>query len=158
MDASRLLSLGCRLSWALLVLLPPPAAPALGHDHDHDQPGIVGGWRARSPSDPDVVEATAFCVGAYNEASNSAFLFKAARVVEAESQVVAGTKYSLTIELVRTVCEKKGGSGLKDVDLERCEVASDAEQEKEICTFQVWSRPWLNDTQLLQMSCKAASS
>ncbi|XP_042295993.1 cystatin-like [Sceloporus undulatus] len=122
------------------------------------QPGFVGGWRERSASDPDVKEAAAFALQAYNEASNSLYCSKALRVLEAKSQVVAGTKYSLTIELVNTLCKKEAGSSLKDLDLEHCKMPPENQQRREICIFQVWSRPWISDTQLLHMSCKAATA
>nr|XP_060616515.1 cystatin-like [Anolis sagrei ordinatus] len=135
-------------SWALLLL----GAAVVS------QPGFVGGWRDRSVSDPDVLKAAAFAAQAYNKASNSRVYFKAERILEAKSQVVAGTKYSLTVEMVSTACEKKGGSDLENVDLDHCKMAPEGEQQKQVCIFQVWSRPWLEDTQLLHMSCSEMTS
>uniref|UniRef100_K4I4J3 Cystatin-Abr-1 n=1 Tax=Abronia graminea TaxID=278977 RepID=K4I4J3_ABRGR len=112
----------------------------------------------RPVTDPGVQQAAAFAVQAFNKASNSAFYYKAMRIVSARSQVVEGVKYYLTVELVNTLCEKKGGSGLNHVDLEHCAVASVADQRKQTCEFQVWFLPRLNDTRLEYMSCKAASS
>ncbi|XP_008119842.2 cystatin [Anolis carolinensis] len=137
------------LSWALLVLA---AAEEVS------QPGFVGGWRDRSVSDPEVMKAAAFAVQAYNEASNSRMYFKGQRILEAKSQVVAGIKYFLTVEMVSTMCEKKGGSGLEKVDLDHCKMPPEGEQKKQVCNFQVWSRPWLQDTQLLHMSCSEMTS
>uniref|UniRef100_A0A8D0GWS6 Cystatin domain-containing protein n=1 Tax=Sphenodon punctatus TaxID=8508 RepID=A0A8D0GWS6_SPHPU len=68
-------------------------------------------------------------------------------------QVVAGVKYYLTVLMAKTRCRKSR----QDVDFKDCPLASSSKQEKLICEFQVWSRPWLNDTQLVHQSCKPAT-
>ncbi|CAI5797918.1 cystatin precursor [Podarcis lilfordi] len=120
--------------------------------------GMPGGLTPRSVSDPDVQKAAAFAVSAYNQASNNMFYCRQLSILKAESQVVEGMKYYLTVKLVNTLCEKKGGSNLSAEDLQRCSLPLEGEQQKQICEFQVWSRPWLSDTRLTHMSCRAASS
>ncbi|XP_061462427.1 cystatin-POGU1-like [Rhineura floridana] len=119
---------------------------------------VAGGLQERPVSDPDVQKAATFALTAYNQASNSLFYYRQLRLVKAESQVVAGIKYYLTMEVVNTLCEKKAGSTLKEVDIQNCAVPLAGEQQKQICIFQVWSRPWLNDIRLVHMSCEATRS
>ncbi|XP_054855747.1 cystatin-like [Eublepharis macularius] len=137
------------LSLCLLALLPVFMA---------DRGMLVGGWRDRSASDPDVQKAAAFAEDAYNKASNSLFYCRAEEILKAQSQVVEGIKYYLKISLVNTQCEKTARRGLTHVDLGRCTMPPEAEQQKQICKFYIWSRPWLNDTRLSDMSCGPASS
>uniref|UniRef100_A0A7N5J9Z5 Cystatin domain-containing protein n=1 Tax=Ailuropoda melanoleuca TaxID=9646 RepID=A0A7N5J9Z5_AILME len=126
---------------ALLVL--PWGAPAM----------IPGGLSPRSVTDPDVQKAAAFAVEQYNALSSNARYFKELRIVDAQSQVVAGVKYYLTMELAKTRCEKTVGKSKVYKEIQNCELLPRAQQEKLTCHFQVWSRPWLGKTELTKMSC-----
>uniref|UniRef100_A0A8D2JLF4 Cystatin E/M n=1 Tax=Varanus komodoensis TaxID=61221 RepID=A0A8D2JLF4_VARKO len=139
---------------ALALALPLLLLPALAAS----RVPMPGGLVDRSVADPDVRKAAAFAVEAYNRASNSLFYYKVLRILDAKSQVVEGIKYYLTMELVNTLYEKKGGSGLNQADLEHCEVPPANEQKRQICEFQVWSRPWKDSMQLVHMSCSAESA
>ncbi|XP_060108916.1 cystatin-like [Heteronotia binoei] len=116
--------------------------------------GSPGGVVRVPVSDPDVQVAAAFAVETYNKASTNSFYSRALRVPLASHQIVAGSLYYLTIELVNTKCEKNEKIRLTPTDLERCPLPPKAEQQKEICTFQVWTRSWLNDIRLTHMSCE----
>uniref|UniRef100_A0A182C5Z6 Cystatin n=1 Tax=Phalotris mertensi TaxID=1260334 RepID=A0A182C5Z6_9SAUR len=127
---------------ALLMLL-PSGVPAM----------IPGGLSPRAVTDPDVQQAAAFAVEEYNARSSNANYFKGLRVVDAQSQVVAGAKYYLTMELAKTKCEKTAGKLKVYKEIQNCELSPGAQQEKLTCHFQVWSRPWLGMTQLTKMTC-----
>nr|QSI83990.1 cystatin [Calliophis bivirgatus] len=114
---------------------------------------IPGGLSPRSVSDPDVRKAAAFAVQEYNTLSANTHYFKEMRIVEAQSQVVAGAKYYLTMELVKTKCAKTAGKPKVYKEIQNCELPPKARQEKLTCRFQVWSRPWLEKTVLTKMSC-----
>ncbi|KAF7238404.1 Cystatin [Varanus komodoensis] len=139
---------------ALALALPLLLLPALAAS----RVPMPGGLVDRSVADPDVRKAAAFAVEAYNRASNSLFYYKVLRILDAKSQVVAGVKYYLTVELVSTQCEKKGGSVLNQAEVDLCAVAPTNEQQKRTCEFQVVSRPWENVLELEKMSCRAASA
>ncbi|ETE59443.1 hypothetical protein L345_14827 [Ophiophagus hannah] len=100
----------------------------------------------------EVKEAAAFAVEQYNKHSKNANYFKELDIVKAQSQVVSGMKYYLTVEMGKTVCEKSSGP-LPFSDIQKCELLPQDQQEKLTCDFQIWSRPWLKDTQLLSTSC-----
>ncbi|CAN4105986.1 unnamed protein product [Withania somnifera] len=58
--------------------------------------GLLGGWsRIKNTNDHQVVEIAKFAVDQYNKESKSELVFK--KVVEGETQVVAGTNYRLVI-------------------------------------------------------------
>ncbi|KAG8146659.1 hypothetical protein E2320_013781 [Naja naja] len=114
---------------------------------------IPGGLSPRSVSDPDVQKAAAFAVQEYNARSANAHYYKELRVVEAQSQVVAGEKYYLMMELVKTKCAKIAGKPKVYKEIQKCELPPKAQQEKLTCNFQVWSRPWLDKMELTKMSC-----
>ncbi|KAJ6654162.1 hypothetical protein lerEdw1_007259 [Lerista edwardsae] len=115
---------------------------------------MPGGLMPQPVTDPGVQKAARFALSAYNQASNSLYYSRALRIVSAQTQVVAGLKYYLTVELVNTQCKKQGGVGLTSKALDHCALPPENEQTKQICEFEVWSRPWLKDTQLLKMDCK----
>nr|E3P6P2.1 RecName: Full=Cystatin; Flags: Precursor [Notechis scutatus scutatus]ACR83848.1 cystatin precursor [Notechis scutatus] len=114
---------------------------------------IPGGLSPRSVTDPDVQEAAEFAVQEYNALSANAYYYKQLRIVEAQSQVVAGAKYYLTMELMKTKCAKTTGKPKVYKEIQNCELPPKAQQEKLTCRFQVWSRPWLQKIELTKMSC-----
>uniref|UniRef100_A0A452IUJ3 Egg-white cystatin n=1 Tax=Gopherus agassizii TaxID=38772 RepID=A0A452IUJ3_9SAUR len=118
---------------------------------------LAGGLQEVPISDPGVQAAVRFAVDAYNRASNSLHYCRAEQVLRARSQVVAGMKYYLTVQLVTTQC-RKNGAGLGNRDISTCPLPPASEQRKLLCEFQVWSRPWLNQTQLLSQNCSVSDS
>ncbi|XP_070622871.1 cystatin-like [Erythrolamprus reginae] len=127
---------------ALLALLPSGV------------PGMIpGGLSPRSVTDPEVRKAAAFAVEEYNARSSNANYFKNLRIVDAQSQVVAGEKYFLTMELAKTQCEKTHGKPKVYKEIQNCELPPRGQQEKLTCHFEVWSRPWLKQTELTRMAC-----
>ncbi|XP_041646226.1 cystatin-like [Cheilinus undulatus] len=100
---------------------------------------LVGG---RTPvdlsKDKGAQEALKFAVPELNKMSNSMFLFAPQQVIKAEKQVVQGIMYHFTVRMVRTSCRKTPA-------LHHCPVPILANSETEICTFKVWSRPWLRN-------------
>ncbi|XP_058016564.1 cystatin-like [Ahaetulla prasina] len=114
--------------------------------------GIPGGISPIPVTSEGVQEAAAFAVEQYNERSNNADYFKELRIVEAKSQVVEGIKYILTVELGKTVCKKSNGP-MAFSEIQKCELVPSDQQKKLTCNFQIWSRPWLKDTELLSTNC-----
>ncbi|XP_039338751.1 cystatin-like [Mauremys reevesii] len=132
--------------WLLLL-----AGPGLRGEH------LAGGLQDVPISDPGVQAAVRFAVEAYNQGSNSLHYCRAEQVLRARSQVVAGIKYYLTVQLVTTQC-RKNGAGLGNKDISTCPLPPASEQRKLRCEFQVWSRPWLNQTELLSQNCSVSDS
>ncbi|XP_070622099.1 cystatin-like isoform X1 [Erythrolamprus reginae] len=114
--------------------------------------GILGGVETVDVTDKGVVEAAAFAVEKYNEGSKNTNYFKELRIVEAKYQVVEGAKYYLRVEIGKTVCEK-GDGPLPFSDIQKCELVPADQREKLTCNFQVWSRPWLKEIQLVGSFC-----
>ncbi|XP_039214408.1 cystatin-1-like [Crotalus tigris] len=114
------------------------------------QVGVPGGLSPASVTDEGVQNAAAFAVEQYNERSDNTNYFKVLRIVKAETQVVAGAKYYLTVEIGETVCEKSNGP-MTYSEIQNCELLPQG--KKLTCNFEVWSRPWLNENQVTSMSC-----
>nr|J3RYX9.1 RecName: Full=Cystatin-1; Flags: Precursor [Crotalus adamanteus] len=126
-----------------LLLLLPSVLPA----------SMPGGLSPRDVTDPEVQEAAVFAVEEYNARSTNSNYFKALRLVQAESQVVSGAKYYLTMELVKTSCRKTNGNPKGYQEIQNCRLPPRNQQEKLTCHFEVWSRPWLNKTLLTKVTC-----
>uniref|UniRef100_A0A3P9BP20 Cystatin C (amyloid angiopathy and cerebral hemorrhage) n=1 Tax=Maylandia zebra TaxID=106582 RepID=A0A3P9BP20_9CICH len=109
---------------------------------------MVGGLTDADINDEDVQNALHFAVVQHNRGSNDLYLSQVAEVIKVQSQVVAGMKYVITVKMVKTPCRKYG------VD-QVCAIHTDqAKFQPYQCTFEVWSRPWLNSIELLKNECQ----
>lgn len=109
---------------------------------------MVGGFRDADINDEGVQNALHFAVVQHNRGSNSMYVSQVAEVIKVQSQVVAGIKYVITVKMAKTPCRK---DGVEEV----CKIHTDqALAQPYQCTFEVWSRPWLNSIQLLKNECK----
>ncbi|XP_036978769.1 cystatin-C-like [Acanthopagrus latus] len=109
---------------------------------------MVGGFRDIDVNDAGARDALNFAVVQHNRRSNDAYLSQVAEVVRVQSQVVAGVKYVITVQMGKTPCRK--GSASDNV----CAVHEDAAKARAYqCKFTVWSRPWLQEISLLEEKC-----
>ncbi|XP_007943149.1 cystatin-M [Orycteropus afer afer] len=143
---SRAVALGLALAALFLLSLPGDARARPGERR-------VGERQDLSPSDPQVQKATQAAVATYNMGSNSLYYFRDTHVLKAQSQLVAGIKYYLTVEMGSTACRKNAVTGDHSVDLTVCPLATGAQQEKLHCDFEVLVVPWRNTSQLLKNNC-----
>ncbi|XP_049636149.1 cystatin-M [Suncus etruscus] len=142
-----------KLSLALSLALLASCVLARPHDvgsqpHEH----LVGGRQELSPDDPQVKKVAQAAVANYNMGSNSMYVFRDTKIIRATSQLVAGVKYTLTMDLGSTSCRKTTLSG-EQMDFTTCPLAADEEQEKLRCTFEILVVPWKNSSQLLSHDC-----
>ncbi|XP_051283611.1 cystatin C (amyloid angiopathy and cerebral hemorrhage) [Dicentrarchus labrax] len=108
---------------------------------------LVGGFRDADVNDEGVQNALNFAVVEHNKGSNDMYLSQVAQVVKVQTQVVAGTKYVITVKMGKTPCRK-------DQAEEVCTVHQDPEMARPYqCTFTVWSRPWLSDIRVISEKC-----
>ncbi|CAL1578221.1 unnamed protein product [Knipowitschia caucasica] len=105
---------------------------------------MTGALKDMDVNDTVVQDALTFAVNKHNMGTNDVFRNDVVRVVKAQSQVVAGRKFIITVDMARTNCRK-------DRTNEVC-VADPGAQTYQ-CTFTVWSRPWLKDIQLTAQTC-----
>lgn len=113
---------------------------------------LVGGRRELHPSDPQVQKAAQAAVASYNMGSNSLYYFRDTRILRAQSQMVAGIKYYLTVEMGSTACRKNAVTGDR-MDLTTCPLAAGAQEEKLRCDFEILVVPWENSSSLLKHHC-----
>ncbi|XP_042290086.1 cystatin C (amyloid angiopathy and cerebral hemorrhage) [Thunnus thynnus] len=108
---------------------------------------LVGGLRDIDVNDEGARNALNFAVVKHNRGTNDLYLSQVAEVVKVQSQVVAGTKYVITVRMGKTSCRK-------DSVNEVCAIHQDlAKARPYLCTFTVWSRPWINDISVLDEKC-----
>jgi hypothetical protein len=69
-------------------------------------------------------------------------------------QVVAGMNYIYDVHMVESTCPKSAGN-LTIFQQTTC-VARPGGRD-DLCTFKLWDRAWLNQTEVTQMSCKPAN-
>ncbi|XP_057553407.1 cystatin-M-like [Hippopotamus amphibius kiboko] len=112
----------------------------------------VGERQDLSPSDPQVQKATQAAVASYNMGSNSIYYFRDTTILRAQSQLVAGIKYYLTVEMGSTACRKSAVAG-DHIDLTTCPLATEEQQEKLRCDFEILMVPWQNSSHLLKHDC-----
>ncbi|XP_057408849.1 cystatin-M [Balaenoptera acutorostrata] len=112
----------------------------------------VGERQDLSPNDPQVRKATQAAMATYNMGSNSIYYFRDTTILRAQSQLVAGIKYYLTVEMGSTACRKNAVAG-DHIDLTTCPLAGGVQQEKLSCDFEILMVPWQNSSQLLKHDC-----
>ncbi|XP_014862851.1 PREDICTED: cystatin-like [Poecilia mexicana] len=108
---------------------------------------LVGGATDIDIHNDGVQNALNFAVVQHNRRNNDMFLRQAAEVVKAQVQVVAGLKYILTVKMVKTSCRKNTFNQVCDVK------SPPANAPPYQCIFTVWSRPWLNDIEMVEEKC-----
>nr|ACI69177.1 Cystatin precursor [Salmo salar] len=110
--------------------------------------GLIGGPMDANMNDQGTRDALQFAVVEHNKKSNDIFVRQVAKVVKAQKQSVSGMKYIFTVQMARTPCRE---GGVEKV----CSVHKDTQMAAPYkCTFEVWSRPWLSDIQMVKNQCK----
>ncbi|XP_004618597.1 cystatin-M [Sorex araneus] len=133
------------LATACLLALPQRAAA-------RPRERLVGGRQELPIDDPQVKRAAQAAVASYNMGSNSLYFFRDTNIVRASSQLVAGVKYYLTVDMGSTACRKTMGAR-DQMDLTTCPLAAEQDQEKLRCDFEILVVPWKNSSQLLKHDC-----
>ncbi|XP_017268388.1 cystatin-like [Kryptolebias marmoratus] len=106
---------------------------------------LPGGTTDIDVNDEGLQDALKFAVAEYNRKSNDFFYFKNMEVVKAQSQVVEGVLYFITVKMGKTTCKRNFPNP-------HCPFQANPGKFY-ICEFVVWSRPWLKDNQLLENTC-----
>jgi len=113
------------LAVAAVPAVAPLTGPAPGSGPGHVP--TVGGWTRQDPDSPDVRQAATFAVVNLSEVFGHHYVVE--HVKRAESQVVEGVNYRLTVHIA--------------------EVRDEILGTRKDCTVVVWSRPWHKPADLL---------
>uniref|UniRef100_A0A3P9MDL4 Cystatin domain-containing protein n=1 Tax=Oryzias latipes TaxID=8090 RepID=A0A3P9MDL4_ORYLA len=105
---------------------------------------VPGGLTDVDVNDKGAKIALSHAMDEYNRGSGDDYLYKVVEVIKVQGQAVEGYEYIITVRIARTLCRKDSVIGL-------CSITNPALIYQ--CTFVVWSRPWLNDWQLLEAKC-----
>ncbi|XP_069942203.1 uncharacterized protein [Cherax quadricarinatus] len=101
-------------------------------------------------NDPTIMEIADFALKEYDRtATDEEDLHLVLRLIKAQTQVVAGLKYYLTVELAETDCKKT----LTGVDVNRTFCMQDHDEETKICDLHVVDQPWIPARDLVAAQC-----
>jgi len=93
----------------------------------------------------DLMDSAHFAAERICHMRNSPVHMKFMQLTEATKQVVQGMNYRMKIRLGATDCLKSEG------ELSACLQSPQPHHDKIICEVTVWSRPWLQEAQRMQM-------
>jgi len=116
--------------------------------------GPIGGWTPQPPHSKSIQNISTYAAGVLSDGANSFLHKKLVHVHEAETQVVAGIKYRITMDLGTTVCRKNEAS--PGPERENCALHKDFPIER--CLVTIWERVWLNEKQVLDFTCREHAS
>uniref|UniRef100_A0A8C8S714 Egg-white cystatin n=1 Tax=Pelusios castaneus TaxID=367368 RepID=A0A8C8S714_9SAUR len=134
--------------WLLLAALALAAGAALALEGDRPR-RLLGAPMEAEANEEGVQRALRFAMSEYNKASNDKYRSRAAELVRARKQIVAGIKYYLTVKVGRTTCTKA------ESEDHECAFHEQPELAKRItCNFVVYSVPWLNQITLMENNCQ----
>ncbi|XP_066243052.1 cystatin-C-like [Saccopteryx leptura] len=134
---------------ALALALALAMSPAAGANPR--KAPMPGGLSEADVEEEGVKQALKFALSEYNKASNDAFHSRAMRVVRARKQIVAGLNYFLDVEVGRTTCTKS------EPNLDTCPFHDQPHlRKKALCSFQIYTVPWMNKTSMVKSSCMDA--
>nr|ACB70196.1 cysteine protease inhibitor [Onchocerca ochengi] len=106
---------------------------------NQDRPVLLGGWEDRDPKDEEILELLPSILMKVNEQSNDEYHLMPIKLLKVSSQVVAGVKYKMDVQVARSQCKK---SSNEKVDLTKCKKL-EGHPEK-VMTLEVWEKPWEN--------------
>uniref|UniRef100_A0A8C7ZBN8 Cystatin domain-containing protein n=1 Tax=Oryzias sinensis TaxID=183150 RepID=A0A8C7ZBN8_9TELE len=108
---------------------------------------MTGGLTDIDSHDAAVLGALKYAVQTHNNRSNDMYVSQVTEVIRAQSQVVTGVNYIITVKMARTSCRKGR-------DNEVCSALTDPQLAQSYqCTFTVWERSWLKDIRVLKEKC-----
>jgi len=107
---------------------------------------LPGGWNDLDEGSETTRDIANFAHSRLQSRSNSLYLTRLHAIRDAQVQIVAGSKYRMTLDLMETTCHRD-----QDADLSGCEDREHAELQS--CTVTVWDRPWLKKRELLSVDC-----
>ena len=111
------------------------------------QPLVIGNVIVLPPNDPDLVAA----IAAVKPAIAKRFpKFSIDSIIKAESQVVAGKKYFVTLQLIQV---KSDGKRPNKTDSSK----KQPNGSKRICTAEIVIVPWRRVTELIALSCNKSN-
>uniref|UniRef100_G3TEB6 Cystatin C n=1 Tax=Loxodonta africana TaxID=9785 RepID=G3TEB6_LOXAF len=112
---------------------------------------LLGGIMDADENEEGVQRALDFAISEYNKASNDKFHSRVVQVVRARKQIVSGVNYFLDVEIGRTTCTKS------QPNLANCPFHDQPQlKKKALCSFQIYTVPWLGTTSLTKSSCQDA--
>jgi cathepsin F len=105
---------------------------------------VPGGWSSVDVNEKLVQNVASRAAIELDERSNSIYKSRLLSVVKAETQIVAGVNFKLTLRLGELNCKRN-----ENVDENLCQV-----QRVQECNIVMWVRPWLDQYELTSFQCQ----
>ncbi|XP_071547242.1 uncharacterized protein [Panulirus ornatus] len=100
-------------------------------------------------NDPIILEIADYALKEYDRTADEDELHLVLRLIKAQTQVVNGVKYYLTLELAESDCRKT----LTGVDVNRTFCTQDPTEDTKICDLHVVDQPWVPARDLVAAQC-----
>uniref|UniRef100_A0AAF5Q660 Cystatin domain-containing protein n=2 Tax=Wuchereria bancrofti TaxID=6293 RepID=A0AAF5Q660_WUCBA len=114
---------------------------------------LIGGWQECSPEDNEIQELLPSVIIKVNQQSNDEYHLMPIKLLKVSSQVVAGMKYKMEVQVARSECKK---SVNEQVNLKACKKLEG--HPDQVMTLEVWEKPWEDFLQVNILETKALSS
>ncbi|VIO99078.1 Uncharacterized protein BM_BM10669 [Brugia malayi] len=114
---------------------------------------LLGGWQERSPEDNEILELLPSVLTKVNQQSNDEYHLMPIKLLNVSSQVVAGVKYKMEVQVARSECKK---SASEQVNLKTCKKLEG--HPDQVMTLEVWEKPWEDFLQVNILETKVLSS
>ena len=116
---------------AIVGLLITDSTAAINANLRAELPRTLGGYKSADVNDPTIKDIAAFATAALTKSQKSGQL-KLIQIVKAETQVIAGVNYNLTLKLATVSSNSKSL----------------------ICQVIVFEQPWTNTREVTQSTCE----
>ncbi|XP_077342339.1 cystatin-like [Lithobates pipiens] len=113
---------------------------------------MTGGWIKRKSEDPKILEIANYAVEEYNKRSNYIYAFTLCNVISAESQVVAGEKFNVKVNIGETDCRKNYS---ENGNARACNPNKPKGNKILTCDFTIFEQQWNNLRELTKHSCSS---
>uniref|UniRef100_A0A1I7VZG2 Cysteine protease inhibitor n=1 Tax=Loa loa TaxID=7209 RepID=A0A1I7VZG2_LOALO len=114
---------------------------------------LLGGWSERNPEEDEIQKLLLNVLTKVNQQSNDEYHLMPIKVVKVSSQVVAGMRYKMDVQVARSECKK---SSKDQVDLKTCKRLEG--HPDQVMTLDIWEKPWENFLQVKILETKVLSS
>ncbi|VIP00173.1 Uncharacterized protein BM_BM17154 [Brugia malayi] len=114
---------------------------------------LIGGWQECSPDDNEIQELLPNVLTKVNQQSNDEYHLMPIKLLKVSSQVVAGVKYKMEVQVARSECKK---SASEQVNLKTCKKLEG--HPDQVMTLEVWEKPWEDFLQVNILETKVLSS
>nr|AAA87228.1 cystatin [Acanthocheilonema viteae] len=130
------------LSFGVTTVLVRCEEPA-NMESEVQAPNLLGGWQERNPEEKEIQDLLPKVLIKLNQLSNVEYHLMPIKLLKVSSQVVAGLRYKMEIQVAQSECKKSSG---EEVNLKTCKRLEG--HPDQIITLEAWEKSWENFLQV----------